>query len=150
MVGKNRSTIANTLRMLQLPAKARTLVESGDLTAGQVRPLLGLTDETLIVAFAERALQQGWSAREVERQVREHETTKPPKADQQSRRGRPRKSDERPPELKRLEQLLVKRFQTDASISLKSKDKGSVSLEFYSAEDLERILELMGISNNPQ
>jgi hypothetical protein len=86
----------------------------------------------------------------VERQVREHETAKPVLPHQQSRRGRPRKSDERPPELKRLEQLLVKRFQTDASISLKSSDKGSVNLEFYSAEDLDRILELMGISNNPQ
>lgn len=150
MVGKNRSTVANTLRMLQLPAKARMLVEQGDLTAGQVRPLLGLTDETLIVVFAERALQEGWSAREVEKQVREHETAKAPQPDQQSRRGRPRKTDERPPELKRLEQMLMKRYQTDASINLKSNDKGSVSLEFYSAEDLERILDLMGISNNPQ
>ena len=148
MVGKNRSTVANTLRMLQLPVRARALVESGDLSAGQVRPLLALADETLIVVFAERALEEGWSAREVERQVREQEQAKP--APDKARRGRPRKRDERPAELKRLEQLLVKRFQTDAAITLKSGNKGTVAVEFYSAEDLERILELMGVTNNPQ
>jgi len=147
IVGKNRSTVANTLRMLQLPARARLLVQSGQLSAGQVRPLLGLVDETLIVTFAERALQEGWSAREVERQVRDQEQAKP--SPDKARRGRPRKRDERPAELKRLEQLLMKRFQTDAAITVKSGNKGTVALEFYSTEDLERILELMGVSNNP-
>jgi len=148
IVGKNRSTVANTLRMLQLPERARALVESAELSAGQVRPLLALVDETLIVTFAERALKEGWSAREVERQVREQEGSKP--VPEKTRRGRPRKRDERPAELKRIEQLLVKRYQTDALVTLKSENKGSVSLSFYSAEDLERILELMGVINNPQ
>lgn len=148
MVGKNRSTIANTLRMLQLPPRARALVESGQLSAGQVRPLLALVDETLIVTFAELVLEEGWSAREVERQVREREEAKP--VPEKAKRGRPRKRDERPAELKRLEQLLVKRFQTDATITLKSGNKGSIALDFYSAEDLERILDLMGVTNNSQ
>jgi ParB family chromosome partitioning protein len=122
-------------------------VESGQLSAGQVRPLLALIDETLIVEFAERALEEGWSAREVERQVREHTESRP--VPEKPKRGRPRKHHERPAELKRLEQLVMKRFQTDAVISLKSANKGSLTLEFYSAEDLDRILELMGVSGNP-
>lgn len=145
MVGKNRSTVANTLRMLQLPGPVRVLVERGRLSAGQVRPLLGLVDEALIVSFAERALEEGWSAREVERQVREQADSRP--APEKARRGRPRKRDERPAELRRLEQLVVKRFQTDATISLKSGNKGVLSLQFYSSDDLDRILELMGVSN---
>jgi ParB family chromosome partitioning protein len=148
LVGKDRSTIANTLRMLQLPAVTRKLVEEGHLSAGQVRPLLGLSDEGAITDFAQRALDEGWSAREVERQVRDHEQLKPKESS--PRRGRPRKTEERPAEIKRLEQLLVKRFQTDAAITLKPGNRGSVALQFYSAEDLERLVELMGISDNPQ
>ena len=148
MVGKNRSTIANTLRILHLPERARILVATGELSAGQVRPLLGLTDEVLIVSFAERALSEGWSAREVEQRVRDQEQSRP--VPSKARRGRPRKTDERPADIKRIEQLLMKRFQTDAAINLKSGNKGSVVLDFYSAEDLERILELMGVANNPQ
>jgi ParB family chromosome partitioning protein len=149
MVGKNRSTIANTLRMLQLPGSARTLIENGDLTAGQARPLLGLSDEKLIAQFAVRALEEGWSAREVERRVREHAQAKPA-LPSEKKRGRPRKTDERPAEIRRIEQMLLKRFQTEAAITLKPKGRGSVTLEFYSADDLERILDLMGVSHNPQ
>lgn len=148
LVGKDRSTVANTLRMLQLPSATRKLVEEGQLSAGQVRPLLGLSDQNAIADFAQRALDEGWSAREVERQVRDHEQLKPKES--APRRGRPRKTEERPAEIKRLEQLLVKRFQTDAAITLKPGNRGSIALEFYSAEDLERLMELMGVVNNPQ
>ena len=148
LVGKDRSTVANTLRMLQLPPAARKLVETGQLSAGQVRPLLGRSDQKTIADFAQRALDEGWSAREVERQVRDHEQLKPTKPS--TRRGRPRKTEERPAEIKRLEQLLMKHFQTDAAIILKPANRGTVALEFYSAEDLERLMELMGVSNNPQ
>lgn len=148
LVGKDRSTVANTLRMLQLPPTTRKLVEEGQLSAGQVRPLLGLTDQKAITEFAQRALDEGWSAREVERQVRDHENSKPKESS--PRRGRPRKSDEKPAEIKRLEQLLMKRFQTDAAITLKPANRGSVILDFYSAEDLERLMELLGVLDNPQ
>lgn len=148
LVGKDRSTVANTLRMLQLPPTARKLVEDGQLSAGQVRPLLGLTDPKAITEFAQRALDEGWSAREVERQVRDHENLKPKESS--PRRGRPRKHEEKPAEIRRLEQLLMKRFQTDASITLKPANRGTVALDFYSAEDLERLMELLGVLDNPQ
>jgi hypothetical protein len=80
--------------------------------------------------------------------VREQEQAQP--RDPKARRGRPRKTDERPAEIRRIEQLLMKRFQTDATVNLKSGNKGSVVLDFYSSEDLERILDLMGVTNNPQ
>lgn len=146
MVGKDRSTIANVLRILQLPASVRKLLEKGDLTAGQARPLLGLEDESKIAAFARLAVEKGWSAREVESRVREAGTTRDRAT---PRRGRPPKSDNRPAEVRSLEQRARKYLQTDVTITLKTASRGSINVEFYSAEDLERVVELMGITGNP-
>jgi len=71
MVGKDRSTVANVIRMLQLPKPVRELIQQGKLTAGQARPLLGIEDEVRITALARQVVDNGWSAREVERRVRE-------------------------------------------------------------------------------
>ena len=146
MVGKDRSTIANVLRILQLPAPVRKLLETGDLTAGQARPLLGLEDESKIAAFARLAVEKGWSAREVESRVRETGTIRDRAT---PRRGRPPKSDNRPAEVRSLEQRARKYLQTDVTITLKTASRGSINVEFYSAEDLERVVELMGITGNP-
>ena len=143
IVGKDRSTVANVLRILQLPDAVRELIEQGKLSAGQARPLLGLDDSSRITLFAKQAVQEGWSAREVERRVREVDrlATTP-------KRGRPRKTDERPAEIRSLEQKLRKHFQTDVSIDLKSNSKGAVSIAFYSADDLERLIELLGVPDS--
>lgn len=145
LVGKDRSTVANVLRILNLPAPVRELIQDGKLSPGQARPLLGLEDEVRITAFARQTVEKGWSAREVERRVRESATVKAAPG-----RGRPRKTDERTPELRSLEQRLRKHFQTDITINTKSGNKGSIVIEFYSPDDLERVMELMGIIDNPQ
>jgi ParB family chromosome partitioning protein len=143
MVGKDRSTVANVLRILHLPDAVRELIEQGKLSAGQARPLLGLDDASRITLFAKQAVQEGWSAREVERRVRE--VDRPAAA---AKRGRPRKTDERPAEIRSLEQKLRKYFQTDVSIDLKSNSKGAVSIAFYSADDLERLIEILGVPDS--
>ena len=140
MVGKDRSTVANVLRILHLPELVRELIEEGKLSAGQARPLLGLEDSSRITLFAKQAVQQGWSAREVERRVRE--VDKPASS---GKPGRPRKVDERPAEIRSLEQKLRKHFQTDVMIDLKAGSKGSVTIAFYSADDLERMVEILGL-----
>ena len=147
MVGKDRSTIANVLRILQLPVLVREMIEVGHLTAGQARPLLGLSDESRITTFARLAVERGWSAREVEHQVRQTETAEPDKA--QRKPGRPKKPDSRPAELRSLEQRLRKHLQTDVTITLRKGTRGSINVEFYSPEDLERVTEMMGLTNNP-
>lgn len=143
MVGKDRSTVANVIRILHLPQSVRDLVQEGKLTAGQARPLLGLNNESHITALARQIVEQGWSAREVERRVRDAPATGT------SKRGRPRKEDSRPAEVRSLEQRLRKHFQTDVSISLKAENRGSVVIDFYSPEDLERIVEIIGLTINP-
>lgn len=140
IVGKDRSTVANAMRILQLPSGVRDLIEQGKLTAGQARPLLGLENPSRITALANQIVESGLSAREVERRVRED----PPKRDPTARRGRPRKIDLRPPEIRSLEQQLRKFLQTDVSITLKRGNRGSVVVDFYSPEDLERLVDLIG------
>ncbi len=145
LVGKDRSTVANVLRLLQLPAGVRQLLTEGQITAGQARPLLSLDDTTRITALAREIVAKGLSAREVERQVRLAGPDQP-----KSTKGRPKKADVRAPEIKSLEQLLRKHFQTDVEITVKKGNRGNVSIAFYSPDDLDRVLEIMGIENNPQ
>jgi ParB family chromosome partitioning protein len=143
MVGRDRSTIANVIRILQLPPSVRSLLEQGSLTAGQARPLLGVDDEARMESLAKQAVTEGWSAREVERRVREV----PKPAGRQ--RGRPRREDSRPAEVRSLEQRLRKHFQTDVAINLRSDSQGSITISFYSPDDLERVLELLGLGGSP-
>jgi ParB family chromosome partitioning protein len=144
MVGKDRSTVANVLRILQLPVGVRQLLTEGHLTPGQARPLLGLEDPARITALARDIVAKGLSAREVERQVR---LTGSPQT--KGTKGRPKKTDVRAPEIKNLEQSLRKHFQTDVEITVKKGNRGTVSIAFYSPDDLERVLEIMGITSNP-
>lgn len=145
MVGKDRSTIANVIRILQLPPIVRDLIQQGHLSSGQARPLLGLQDADSIIIFARQTVERGWNAREVERRVRDQSEKQPASPG----RGRPRKTDERPAEVRSMEQRLRKHLQTDVAINLKPGNKGSLIIDFYSAEDLERIVELIGLTTNP-
>ena len=138
MVGKDRSTVANAVRILQLPPEVRELLQQGKLTVGQARPLLGI-ESSRVPSLAAQIVAEGWSAREVEKRVREV----PAATD--SKRGRPRKEDNRPAEVRSLEQRLRKHLQTDVSIALKAGNRGSIVVEFYSPDDLERVVEMMGL-----
>src|ERR1051326_992733 len=70
MVGRDRSTIANMLRLLQLPDKVRQMIRDGVLSPGQARPLLTLSDEARIIELAREVVNKGLSARDVEQRVR--------------------------------------------------------------------------------
>jgi len=121
------------------------MLRDGLLTIGQARPLLGLMDEKKILDLAHETTRKGLSAREIEQRVREGSekaTTR--------KRGRPQKADTRPAELRRIEESLRRYLQTDVSLAVTSGEKGSIRISFYSAEDLERIVELLGLDNSPQ
>ena len=139
LVGKDRSTVANLLRVLQLPASVRRMLENGELTLGHARPLLALEDEALIEAVAKEAVEHGLSVRSVEERIRQDA----PRSEK-PKRGRPRKEDTRSAEVKYVEDMLRRRLQTDVAVLPKPKDKGELRIRFYSTEDLNRILELIG------
>jgi ParB family transcriptional regulator, chromosome partitioning protein len=147
LVGKDRSTVANALRILQLPIAIRQMVRDGLLAAGHARPLLGLQDELQMLALAQEIAKKGLTARDIEQRVRQA-----PQAAQTSKpkRGRPSRVDYRSPEVRGLEQGLRKHLQTDVSILADAKEQGTIKVSFYSGEDLERIAELMGITIDPQ
>ena len=137
VVGKDRSTVANTLRLLALPPSVRRLVWDGQLTIGHARALLGLGDETRMADLARDIVAQGLSVREVERRVRE--SAKPRAA------TRPVAAtvDARNAEVRRLEDRLRKHLGTDSRIVQSGKERGEVRIPFYSADDFERVMELL-------
>ncbi|MHB1297390.1 MAG: ParB/RepB/Spo0J family partition protein [Gemmatimonadaceae bacterium] len=138
IVGKDRSTVANTLRLLALPASVRRLVWDGHLSVGHARALLGVGDELRIASLAKEVVAEGLSVREVERRVRElgAGTTKSPA-------GKKTPVDPRGAEVRSLEDKLRRRLGTDARIVQGGKDKGELRIPFYSADDFERVLELI-------
>lgn len=136
-VGKDRSTVANLLRLLALPASVRRLIQDGKLSAGHGRALLALPNERAIQELARHAAEEQLSVREVERRVRD--ATSPAKPEKPNATG----PDRRPAEVRRLEAELRRYLQTDVQIALSGAEKGRIILNFYSAEDFERIVELV-------
>jgi ParB family transcriptional regulator, chromosome partitioning protein len=139
LVGKDRSTIANLQRVLQLPAAVRKMLEKGALSLGHARPLLALDDPALALKLATEAVKNGLSVRAIEERVRQTA----PQHDR-PQRGRPRKQDARTPEVRHVEDLLRKRLQTDVSLIHKRQDKGELRIQFYSTDDLNRLLDVIG------
>jgi ParB family chromosome partitioning protein len=134
-VGRDRSTVANAIRLLKLPKTVQQLVASDELSAGHARALLSLGDGKQIERLARECVAHGWSVREMERHTRGG-------IPRRSRTGRgPRRAA--PPELRRIEEAVRKRLGTDATVVLTGKGKGHLKLRFYSEDDLGRLLELI-------
>lgn len=139
-VGKDRTTIANMLRLLQLPEAVRKLLQDGDLTMGHAKVLLGLDDPEMIRTLAREIVKEGLTVREVERRLREFSGPRTGK-----KPGRPRSADRLPAEVKRIENRLRRFLQTDITIAVGKNNRGSLTIHFYSADDLERILEAIRV-----
>jgi len=132
-VGRDRSTVANALRLLKLPRSVQDLVHRGALSMGHARALLALSDASAIERLARETVAGQLSVREVEDRTRAGRTP--------SRRPRGRKPP--PPEVRRVEEALRHRLQTDVRVSTRGKDSGKLTVNFYSHDDLSRILELI-------
>lgn len=140
IVGKDRSTVANTLRLLLLPASVRRLVWDGQLTIGHARALLGMGDESRIADLAREVVAQGLSVREVERRVRE---AAPTQGKRVTGGGGGTSGDVRSAEVRRLEDRLRKHLGTDLKILQSGKERGELRVPFYSADDFERLVGLI-------
>jgi len=139
-VGKDRTTIANMLRLLQLPEVVRKLLQDGDLTMGHAKVLLGLEDPAMIATLAREIVKEGLTVREVERRLREFVGPRTGK-----KAGRPRSADRLAPEVRRIEDRLRRFLQTDVTVSVGKNDRGTLTLHFYSSDDLERLLDVMRV-----
>jgi ParB family chromosome partitioning protein len=138
-LGRDRSTVANLLRLLQLPSEVQALVHEKRLSAGHARALLGLSDPERQSALATEAVEQGWSVREVEAAVAGKRTTQRP-----GRRanGQPAARNASG-DVKRVEDALRKRLGTDVRVTARRRGRGLVTISYYSNDDLSRLLELI-------
>jgi len=142
MVGRNRSTVANLLRLLKLPGEVKTLVHEGKLSEGHARALLALEDESEVLRLAREAVAQGWSVREMESRARGETTTVSPVSAPNGVRTRaPQKMPTA--DVRRVEDALRKRLGTDVRVTSRRRGRGFLSISYYSNDDLARVLELI-------
>lgn len=146
VVGKDRSTVANALRLLQLPASIRRLLQEKQLTAGHARALLALGSERAMSDLAREIVAAGLSVREVERRVKQARDTKPSAGKSASPIATAGVSRGDAAEVRRLEELLKRKLQTGVSIQMTGKDSGDVRIAFFSADDLQRLLHALGVN----
>lgn len=133
-VGRDRSTVSNALRLLKLPAAVQTLVDEGELSVGHARGLLALGDPRRMTELARQAVREQLSVREVEEHARSGE--------QPIKRKHRRVPKETSEEVRRVEDALRRRLQTDVRVTIRGKG-GKLQLAFYSNDDLARLLELI-------
>ena len=135
VVGKDRSTVANALRLLQ----------EQQISAGHARALLALGDDRAMLELARDAAKNGLSVREVERRVQAQR----PAPAMTGRKATGAKSvpvNAPTAEVRRIESLLRTKLQTGVAVHMTGAAKGEVRIEFYSNDDLERVLDLLGVS----
>ncbi len=131
-VGKSRPAIANALRLLTLPNEVQQEVSSGKLPAGHARALLGLHTEPLILSACREVIAKGLSTRETEKMVRTLLVG----------RRRRRQAPLLDPDLKSIVEELQRTLGTRVRLMPKARSaKGKVEIEYYTAADLERIVE---------
>ena len=133
-VGKGRTTITNFLRLLRLPQEVQDLMREGRLTAGQARPLLGFGDAKKQIELAERAVEEGLTARDLERLAAE------PK-EEKSSDGK-KKPVEQDVHTREATDKLTHVLQTKVEIQRKKKG-GTVRIHFHSEEELIRLYDLL-------
>lgn len=134
-LGKSRPHVANHIRLLSLPAKIQELISDGKISMGHGRALLGLRQKAKLPALVDKIIQESLNVRQLEKIIQNlnenvpRETKKPEK-----------KKDVF---IKEREHSLRERFGTTVNIK-QTKNKGKIEIEFFSKEDLERILEMLG------
>lgn len=143
LVGRNRSTVANLLRLLKLPDEVKALVQEGKLSEGHARALLAVEKESELLRLAREAADQGWSVRDTEARVR-GESPAPMAAVAPANGPRPRPQQKMATaEVRRIEDALRKRLGTDVRVTARRRGRGFLSISYYSNDDLARVLELI-------
>lgn len=145
-VAKNRSTITNSLRLLKLEPEILTLLQDGKITQGHARALLVVEDPELRKKIAEKCTKENLSVREIETLV---------KLDKLSKAKKEKKSSPEAQELRRLkviykdlERKMKTKLGTKVSIVPKNTERGTLEIEYYSQDDLDRIFMILNSSRN--
>ncbi|WP_249287617.1 ParB/RepB/Spo0J family partition protein [Lentihominibacter faecis] len=130
-VGKSRPYITNCLRLLKLPEAIQSFVSEGQLSAGHARAIVSAGNKEKQIALAEKAVKEGLSVRQIEKLAKDSKTGKA--------KAKPR---EKNADVKRVENDLKEALGTKVTLNQKGK-KGKIEIEYYSKDDLERLIELL-------
>ena len=147
-VGKSRSAVANTLRLLALPMGVQRLVGTSQLSAGHARTILGCEDEDLQVALAQRCVDEKLTVRDLEQILRPDavdDDAVDEETDASDEKSAPTKrtvGETRPAAVLELERLLSDRLDTRVGVSLGAK-KGKIVIDYADLGDLERIYRII-------
>ena len=129
-VGKSRSYVANALRLLKLPDDVLDMIEEGRLSAGHAKAIAGLKGRDLQRQAAVLAVEGDWSVRQIEEYTGEKKQT------------RRRRRADKPEDVAAVEEKLAERLGTKVQIK-GSEKKGRIELEYYSREELDRLIEVL-------
>ena len=147
-VGKNRSTVANSLRLLKLPAEVQRSLEHGKISPGHARALLSVNDEKSREKLYNELLTGELSVREAERRAAAlNGATADTQSDGESpEQDKGKKPTERPPEIDAMVEKFIRKLGTKV-VLVGDLNKGRISIDYYSMVDLERLYEILGGNN---
>jgi ParB family chromosome partitioning protein len=143
IVGKNRTTVVNSLRLLGLPDQVRQLVQNGSLSAGHGRAILGLPGEDARERAAQAAIENEFSVRTMENYVRALTIGGGTPTESVLEPAPPKRERRENAELRRVENSLRTYLQTDVRVELIGPLSGSITIRFYGVDDLDRLMERM-------
>ncbi|TAH64139.1 MAG: ParB/RepB/Spo0J family partition protein [Gottschalkiaceae bacterium] len=136
-IGKSRPAIANSLRLLQLPEEVKEMVAAGKISQGHARALLSVGGANKQIEIANKIVDQQLNVRQIEKLAK----------DSKEKKNIKREPGPEQLEIKQIEERLKAHFSTKVNLKYK-KNKGKIEIEYYSNEELERILEMMGIKGS--
>ena len=148
-VGKSRSTISNSMRILDLSENIQNLVLESKISEGHARTILSLDNENEREEFAKEIVEKGYSVRECERIVKErknnisndHNTSN--NEENIENQNEVKKENKKDPNIKKLENDLEKIFSTKVNVIDKNGKEGKIVIEYYSSDDLSRIMDML-------
>jgi len=146
-LGRDRSTIANMLRLLQLPSALKNDLETGRITSGHARSILSLPNEGVQLEMRRRLLRNSWSVRETERQVRMKldYLSKFTQRDGSNNSDTSASSTDAEIQLQHLEDQLQRRLGTNVDIKFQN-GKGQIKIDYSSLDEFERLYDLLNSS----
>lgn len=137
-VGLRRPTVANLVRLLELPESVQALVSGGQLTMGHARALLGAKDPTSQLELAKAAVAEHWTVRDVEARVRASERARP-----SGTTGAPRAAAAAEPWIPSVEERLKSALGTRVSVQPGAGERGQIVIDYFGRRDLDRLLAIL-------
>jgi len=138
-LGKSRPHITNMIRLLQLPEEVRQMLNEGQLSMGHGRALLGLKNKRQMIEVAKKTINQSLNVRQLEALIKQ--------LNENVSRETKKKTPKKDIFVQATESQLREFFGTNVQIK-KTKNKGKIEIEFYSEDDLERILEILNLDHD--